>query len=196
MEATNSGPVMSGIIPPPGWFADPEALRKAYRNGDPIRTVAAAFGGSINDISYTITDQTDAGDDLERARSIQRRSLATTGVLATHEDMVERLFAADIFREDIPKVLSALGIGVDNDIAVELLHIPGVPGGQLEEPLPPRRLGDKLSLLYITGKYHGIEPDYELALGKISLSAVTKLRELLHPALPYRRLAEILAVIE
>ena len=187
---------MSGIIPPPGWFADPEALRKAYRNGDPIRTVAAAFGGSINDISYTITDQTDAGDDLERARSIQRRSLATTGVLATHEDMVERLFAADIFREDIPKVLSALGIGVDNDIAVELLHIPGVPGGQLEEPLPPRRLGDKLSLLYITGKYHGIEPDYELALGKISLSAVTKLRELLHPALPYRRLAEILAVIE
>lgn len=128
---------MSGMIPPPGWFTDPEALRKAYRNGDPIQTVAAAFGGSINDIAYTISDQSDSEDDLKRSRSIRRRSLATTGVLAGNEDMVERLFAADISREDIPKVLSALGIEVDNDIAVELLHIPGVPGGQLEEPLPP-----------------------------------------------------------
>jgi hypothetical protein len=196
MEAKNSGPAMSGIIPPSGWFVDPGALRKAYRSGDPFRTLAAAFGGSVNDISYTITDQSDSGDDLERSRSIRRRSLATTGVLAGHEDTVERLFAADISREDIPKALSALGTDVDIDIAVELLHIPGVPGGQLEEPLPPRRLADKLSLLYITGKYHGIEPDYELALGKISLTAVTKLRELLHRNLPYRRLAEILAVIE
>ncbi len=107
-----------------------------------------------------------------------------------------RLNDSGIDRPSIPTVLKALGTEIDIDIAVELLHIPGIPWDRAEPNLPPRRLVDKLSLLYIAGRHHGVEPDYQLALGKMSLTAVAELRDLLHPNLPFRRLAEILAVIE
>jgi len=51
-------------------------------------------------------------------------------------------------------------------------------------------------LLYIAGRHHRIEPDYKLALGKMSLDAVAQLRDMLRPEVPYRHLADILAVIE
>ena len=53
-----------------------------------------------------------------------------------------------------------------------------------------------MSLLYVVGKHHGIEPDYQLALAKMPLDAVAAFREFVKPEITYTRLAEILAVAE
>ncbi|MDQ0076808.1 TY-Chap domain-containing protein [Arthrobacter oryzae] len=113
-----------------------------------------------------------------------------------NRELITRLNDSGIEPSKIPVILDALGISIDVQAAAELLHLPGIP---CEEPgleNPPQRLGDKLSLLYVIGKHHGIAPDYPLALGKMSLEAVGELRELFHPTVPYRHAAEALAVIE
>ncbi|MGX5716302.1 TY-Chap domain-containing protein [Arthrobacter sp. MAHUQ-56] len=140
--------------------------------------------------------QIEADDELERSRAVRRRSMGTNASLLVNEDMIERLHDSGIERDEIPKVLKALGTSIDIQTAAELLHMPGIPGGQAVEEVPPRRLGDKLSLLYAAGLHHRIEPDYQLALGKMSLAAVSELRGLLDSRLPYRRMAEILAIVE
>nr|WP_142120364.1 hypothetical protein [Arthrobacter sp. SLBN-122] len=171
-------------------------VREPYRRGDPLRFIAKAKGCSTEEVSLLALTQADTNDELERSRAVRRRCLATNEALLGNEEMVERLFASGIDRDEIPKVLTALGTSIDVQIAAELLHIPGIPGGQSVDELPSRRLVDKLSLLYVAGVHHQVKPDYQLALGKISLPAVSELRGLLNQRLPYRRMAEILAVIE
>ncbi|UKA55489.1 hypothetical protein LFT45_06085 [Arthrobacter sp. FW305-BF8] len=169
------------------------AKRAAYRSGDPLRTIAAALGVEICDLAESMVSILDPSDELERFRSVRRRSAATAIALRSNEELVDRLTASGIARNDIPTILTALGTQLDTEMAIELL---GIPSGPLDVPDEPRCLGDKLSLLYVAGRHHGVEPDYELALGKMSLDAVAELRSLLHPDVPYRHLAEILAVIE
>ncbi|WP_374100886.1 TY-Chap domain-containing protein [Arthrobacter sp. PvP023] len=171
-------------------------IRELYRRGDPLRFIAAAKECSTEEVSLLVLNQTDTDDELERSRAIRRRCLSTNEIMLANEAMIERLYGSGIDRDEIPKVLKALGISIDIQIAAELLHIPGIPGGQPVEEVPSPQIGDKLSLLYIAGIHHKIEPDYQLALGKMSLAAVSKLRGLLNSRLPYRRMAEILAIIE
>ena len=59
----------------------------------------------------------------------------------------------------------------------------------METVLPARTLGDKLSLLYVAGKHHGIEPDYQLTLGTMPVEELAELRSLLQPNVPPRRQA-------
>jgi hypothetical protein len=51
-------------------------------------------------------------------------------------------------------------------------------------------------LLYVTGKHHGIEPDYQLTLGQMPTAEIAELRLLTRAEIPPRRFAEILAVAE
>lgn len=171
-------------------------LVEAYRRGDPLRVIAKATERDLEEVCLLIMAESSPSDELERSRAVRRRASATNEVLLANEEMVERLHASEIDRDEIPKILKALGISIDIPTAAELLHIPGIPGGQTVEDIPTRRTGDKLSLLYVAGVHHKIEPDYQLALGKMSLTAVSELRAILNSRLPYRRMAEILAVIE
>ncbi|AUZ33863.1 hypothetical protein C3B78_04885 [Arthrobacter sp. PGP41] len=184
-----------GIHVPSDWIIESDFM-DWYRKGDPLRAIAKATERDLEEVCLLIMAESSPSDELERSRAVRRRASATNEVLLANEEMVERLHASEIGRDDIPKVLKALGISIDIPTAAELLHIPGIPGGQTVEDIPTRRIGDKLSLLYVTGVHHEIEPDYQLALGKMSLTAVSELRGILNERLPYRRMAEILAVIE
>ena len=170
-----------------------EELKAAYRNGDPLRVIAGIQGSDTSALVRSVAPLVEDSDELERCRSVRRRSVAAAVALRSQEELVTRLTASGIDRPDIPMILKALGTQLDTAMAVELLCIPSRP---MDVPGEPRRLGDKLSLLYVAGKHHGVEPDYQLALGKMSLDAVAVLRRLFHPDVPYRHLAEILAVIE
>lgn len=189
--------LMRGIRMPPAYVLEPEALLEAYRRGDPIRAMGDNFEGTASDICQALVMRsTTSSDELERYRSVRRRTQATMDSMWANRELITRLDDAGIEPDKIPVILDALGISIDVQVAAELLHLPGIPS---EEPGPensPRRVGDKLSLLYVMGKHHGIAPDYPLALGKMSLEAVGELRELFHPNVPYLRTAEILAVIE
>lgn len=184
-----------GIRVPSDWIIESDFM-DSYRKGDPLRAIARATERDLEKACLLIMAASSPSDELERSRAVRRRASATNEVLLANEEMVERLHASEIDRDEIPKVLKALGISIDIPTAAELLHIPGIPGGQTVEDIPTRRIGDKLSLLYIAGVHHKIEPDYQLALGKMSLTAVSELRGILNSRLPYRRMAEILAVIE
>jgi hypothetical protein len=171
-------------------------IRELYRRGDPLRSIAKARNCTTEEVSVLVLNQTDTNDELERSRAVRRRCLATNLTLLANEGIIERLHDSGIDRDEIPKVVKALGTEIDIQTAAELLHLPGIPGGQPVEEIPIRRLGDKLSLLYVAGIHHQIEPDYQLALGKMSLAAVSELRNMLNARLPFRRMAEILATIE
>ena len=111
-------------------------------------------------------------------------------------EMITSLDDSGIKRSEIPLVLRALGTEIDVDFAVELLHIPGIPGDDPAIRQDPMRLSDKLSLLYVTGKHHGIEPDYQLTLGQMPTAEIAELRLLTRANFSPRRFAEVLAVAE
>ncbi|QYF91083.1 hypothetical protein [Arthrobacter sp. PAMC25284] len=134
--------------------------------------------------------------ELERARSVRQRSLATDEVIYENRGLLYRLNDAGITWSDTPKVLEALETDVDVEVAIELVNIPGVPSDRIERALPSRSLGDRLSLLYVAGKHHGIEPDYQLALGTMPIEELAELRSLMQPNVSLRRLAEFAAVAE
>ena len=182
-------------------FRSPESMhrdiaRTAYAAGEPLRATADHLGCTVDELCSSLAKQPTTELELERARSVRQRSLATDEVIYENRGLLYRLNDAGIPWSDTPKVLKALTTDVDVEVAIELVNIPGVPSDRIERALPSRSLGDRLSLLYIAGRHHGVEPDYQLALGKMSLTAVAELRDLLHPNFPFRRLAEILAVIE
>lgn len=154
-------------------------IKTAYRNGEPLRAMASVHGPDISAVCRTLASIVDASDELARCWSARRRSVATAVALRAQEELVDRLFASGIARTDIPTILTALGTQIDTEMAIELL---GIPCGPL--PVEPRRAGDKLSLLCVAGKHHGIEPGYQLAFGIMSLDAVAELRVLLHPEVP------------
>ncbi|GAB3523548.1 hypothetical protein [Arthrobacter monumenti] len=177
-----------------------DELEKTYRRGDPMRMLVSEFELSAEQICIRLIASESTDNDLIRTRAVRDRTHRTHLELQTHETMVRRLVDSGVSIEDVPKVLGAVtGSIIDKDMAVELLHTRGTPDSPIladrNAPKLPL-LSDKLSLLYITGRHHEKATDYELGLGKMSLSAVKELRGLLYEGLPYRRMAEILAVIE
>ncbi|WP_407709137.1 TY-Chap domain-containing protein [Arthrobacter nitrophenolicus] len=186
-----------GIKMPPAYVLEPEALLEAYRRGDPLRAMAENFEGTADDICQALVKRsTTSRGELERYRSVRRRTQATMDSMWTNRELITRLDDSGIESSEIPVILDALGKSIDVQVAAELLHLPGIPSEEPGLENSPRRVGDKLSLLYVMGKHHGIAPDYPLALGKMSLEAIGELRELFHPTVPYLRTAEVLAVVE
>ena len=172
----------------------PDAMiREAYRRGDPLKTMTSAHRVDAGSIFDVVADE--PRGELERARSVRRRATQALGALWTNVDMVTRLDDSGIALSDTPKVVGALGSDIDVEVAVAMLHFLGIPDEAPELP-GPKRLSDKLSLLYVLGKHQGIEPDYQLALAKMPLDAVAAFREFVKPEITYTRLAEILAVAE
>lgn len=168
-------------------------IREAYRRGDPLETITSAHSVIAGDIFDAIADR--PSNELARARSVGSRAVKAMSALWNNVEMVTRLDDAGIPLLDTPKVIGALGNDIDVDVAVAILHFVGIPDEAPEEPAP-KLLSDRLSLLYVVGKYHGIEPDYQLALAKMPLDAVAAFREFTKPDITYTRLAEILAVAE
>ncbi|BCW57842.1 hypothetical protein [Arthrobacter sp. StoSoilB20] len=168
-------------------------IREAYRRGDPLETITSAHSVDAGDIFDAIADK--PSDELARARSVGSRAVKSMSALWNNVEMVSRLDDAGIPLLDTPKVIGALGNDIDVDVAVAILKFLGIPDEAPAEPAP-KLLSDRLSLLYVVGKHHGIEPDYQLALAKMPLDAVAAFRELVKPEVTYTRLAEILAVAE
>ncbi len=189
-------PITVGIRMTPGYWTRPEAVVEAYRRGDPLRAIAHDFDGSVLDICEALIDMRLTNNDLERVRSVRRRGQTTMRSIWDNVEMITRLDDSGIKRSEIPVVLRALGTEIDVEFAVELLHVPGIPGDDPTILQDPMRLSDKLSLLYVTGKHHGIEPDYQLTLGQMPTAEIAELRLLTRAKFPPRRFAEILAVAE
>lgn len=184
-----------------GCFRSPETMRlevasAAYAAGEPLRATAANLGCTVDELCDSLAKQPTADLELERARSVRQRSLATNEIIYENRELLYRLNAAGIAWSDTPKVLTALGSKIDVEVAAELVNIPGVPSDRMEMALPSRSLGDKLSLLYVAGKHHGIEPDYQLTLGTMPVEELAELRSLMQPNVSPRRLAEFAAVSE
>jgi hypothetical protein len=154
------------------------------------------LGCTVDELCDSLAKQPTAELELERARFVRQRSLATNEVIYEDRDLLYRLNDAGIIWSDTPKVLTALGSNIDVEVAVELVNIPGVSSDRMEMAVPSRSLGDMLSLLYVAGKHHGIEPDYQLALGTMPIQELAALRSLMRPSFSPRRLAEFAAVAE
>lgn len=174
----------------------PGELVEAYRKGDPLRAIAHDYGVRVVDICDALIWEITPKDELEHYRSVRRRGLAALSSIWDNVEMVTRLNRAGIGRSEIPVVLNALGKEIDVEVAVELLHIRWIPCYDPTGLSMPIRLGDKLGLLYVIGKRHGIEPDYQLALGQMPSDEVEQLRLLATARFPPRRFAEVLAVAE
>lgn len=172
------------------------ALVEAYRRGDPLSGIAKDFGTTVSRLCDTLIVETVQDDELERSKCVRRRGRGTMGTIWDNVGMISRLDGSGISRSEIPVVLRALGKEIDAEVAVELLHIPGIPGEDPTISQEPLRLSDKLSLLFVIGKHYGIEPDYQLALGQMPENEVRELRLLCSAKFPPRRFAEILAVAE
>lgn len=167
-----------------------------YAAGEPLRAIAADLGCTVDEVCHLLATQPTSHVELQRARSVRLRSLATDEVLYQNHVLLYRLNAAGIAWSDTPKVLKALQTSIDVEVAIELVNIPGVSSDRPATGLPARTLGDKLSLLYVAGKHHGIEPDCQLALGAMPIEELAALRSLMQPNFPPRRLAELAAVAE
>lgn len=177
---------------------------RSFLAGDPLRCIAAAANiSSWDGLGVLDTRIADRGED-QRSKALRNRCSATVEVLTEQAQRFQQLQTAEIEVLDIPKVLAALGVPIDVDLAVELLRSTGTyeeilrpvmqeRGGIEVEIAPPT---DTLSLLYVTGRHRGLKPDYEMALGMMPLSSVVEIRELLGPIYTYKQTAEILAVIE
>ena len=173
-----------------------EMARTAYAAGEPLRATAAKLGCTVDELCDLLAKLPTTGIELERARSVRQRSLATNEVMYENRGLLYRLNDEGIEWSDTPKVLKALETDIDVEVAVELVNIPGVTSDRMEMALPSRSLGDMLSLLYVAGKHYGIEPDYQLTLGTMPIQELAALRSLMQPNFPPRRLAEFAAVAE
>ena len=61
-------------------------MLNAYRCGDPLRAMAQDMEGSVEDICLIVARSGRFGDEMERSRSVRRRSLATAEVLDANVD--------------------------------------------------------------------------------------------------------------
>ncbi|MGP0223587.1 TY-Chap domain-containing protein [Paenarthrobacter sp. NCHU4564] len=171
--------------------ASDSAILEAYRRGDPLAVIASAHGLDASGIFDHIAE---LEDDLARSRAVWQRAALTMRSIRANIDMITRLDDSGIALSDTPKVVGALGNEIDVDVAVAMMHFLGIP--EEDRELPGLRLTDKLSLLYVLGKHHGIEPDYQLALATMPLDAIAAFRQFVKPDTSYTRLSEILAVSE
>jgi hypothetical protein len=194
---------------PPSEAAAPprDVIGQAMRSflaGDPLRCIAEAANMSTWKALHVLSSRIAGRGEEQRSKALRDRCSATAVALFQERHRFEQLERAGIDFRDIPRVLAALGAPVDVDIAEELLRSIQTFKELLHRALEKQRgveMGiapsiDTLSLLYITGRHHGVQPDYEMALGMMSLSSVAEIRELLGPSHTYRQIAEILAVIE
>lgn len=187
---------VGGIRRAPAYMTDVKALVEDYRTGSPLRIIADRFEGSVVDICDALAIESVPDDELERHRSIRRRSRAATCSIRDNIELITRLDQAAMTPAEIPVVLRALGQDIDVEVAVELLNIAGIQRADRPISQEPVRLSDKLSLLYVVGKHHGIKPDYQLALGHVPSDEAAQLRLLTTEECPPRRFAEVLAVVE
>jgi hypothetical protein len=178
-------------------------VTRSFLAGDPLRCIADAAKMSSWDLLHLLGSRVADGGEEQRSRALRDRCNATLATLYQERERFEQLNRAGIDFVDIPKVLAALGAPVDVDIAEEMLRTTHtfkelahrayqLHRGEVEL-IPPIEM---LSLLYVMGRHRGVQPDYEMALGMMSLSSVAEIRDFLGPGGPYGQSAEILAVIE
>jgi hypothetical protein len=172
-----------------------EQIGNAYRRGDPLSVIATSQHISLDRVVAALMPFYPIAE-LQRAKSVRQRSLTTSAFIRENRAVMDMLLDAGIDLAETPKVLRAHGFAIDVDVAVELVLIPGINSVGPEPARLSRLAGDRLSLLYIAGKHHGIQPDYQLALTQLPLQEIAALRALLEPDFLPRRIAEFLAVAE
>ncbi|GAP54649.1 hypothetical protein AHiyo6_12140 [Arthrobacter sp. Hiyo6] len=126
-----------------GHFRSPETRRievasAAYAAGEPLRATAANLGCTVDELCNLLATEPTVDLELERARSVRQRSLATDEILYQNHILLYRLNAVGIAWSDTPKVLNALQTAIDVEVAVELVNIPGVSFDAGATELPAR----------------------------------------------------------
>lgn len=181
------------------------AAMASFLAGDPLSTIAASADMDSYGMLILLGSRVADRAEEQRSSAIRDRCIATGAALYQERERFEQLMRAGIDLPDIPRVLTALGVPVDVDIAVEILRSTSMFKEILHRVLQQNGVievsrnaptVDLLSLLYVTGLHRGVNPDYELALGMMPVSSFASLRELLGTRRPYQETAEILAVIE
>jgi hypothetical protein len=133
-DSAGQGQTTAGIRVPSDWILESDIL-VAYRSGQPLRSIAKDFGMSVSTMCDELAGEAEPADELERLRSVRRRGQSTMGSIWDNVEMITRLDDSGIKRSEIPVVLRALGTEIDVEFAVELLHVPGIPG---DDPTPCR----------------------------------------------------------
>lgn len=168
---------------------------KAYQAGDPLQRIAADAGMRTYDMLRLLSTRIADRSEKQRSEALRRRCSETADVLRKDVRRVVQLLDAGIECCDIPRILAALGATIDIDIAAELLKRPDF----LINPARHRRpfmVTDMMWLRYVTGYHRGIEPNYELALGKVPLPEIHGFRMILSEALSPQQIGQIIALIE
>lgn len=175
----------------------------SFLAGDPLRCIAAALDmDSYQLLRLLSTRVADKGEE-QRSRALRKRCSVTAQLLAEEMERAERLMSAGIDALDVPKVVAALGVPLDVDIAVELFRsfeslqdIHDRVSHVRRAHVPEVRSIETLSLLYVTGRHRGVDPDYRYALGKMPLPGVAEFRELQTGRLTASQIAEVIATVE
>lgn len=183
-------------------IADPQSVSQqvvsSFLAGDPLRCIAAAANMSSWDLLGILSSRIADGGEKLRSTALQHRCSSTAKILYQEMERFEQLMSAEIDVLHVPKVLAALGVPLDVDIAVEMLRSMAIVKdihGRVSCVLAAPPL-DTLSLLYVTGLYRGLQPDLELALGRMVPASIVEIRNLLGSGRPYRQTAQILGLIE
>ena len=167
---------------------------KAYQAGDPLQRIAADAGMRTYDMLRLLSTRIADRSEQRRSDALRRRCSATLEVLRKDAHRVVQLLDAGIESSAIPRILEALGAVIDLDIAAELLK----NLDPLIEPVRrrPFMVTDMMWLRYVTGYHRGLQPDYELALGKIPLPEIHGFRMVLSETLSRQQIGQIIALIE
>lgn len=188
------------VAAPEHWTGRTE-LVKSYREGDPLWVIAAAVGATVESLCSLLTQAVRDEDELARMQTTRARAAGAMSVLDEQSHLVWRLMESGFSTVEIPTVLGALATGTASDSAITnaVLQYLRLQDPRICRDMPPPetpRRSDTLSLLYVLGKHHSIEPDYQLALGQIAPGDLAEIQQLSKAGCPPRRLAEILAVVE
>ncbi|WP_307610962.1 hypothetical protein [Pseudarthrobacter sp. W1I19] len=168
---------------------------KAYQAGDPLLRIAADACMRTYDILRLLSTRVADNSEQQRSEALRRRCSATAEVLREDAYRIVQLLEAGIERSDIPRILAALGTPIDIDIAAELLKSPDL----LIDPVLRRRpsmVTHMMWLRYVTGYHRGLQPDYELAVGKIPLPAIHDFRMILTEHHSLQQVAQVIALVE
>lgn len=166
--------------------------------GDPVWSIAKAAKMSSWETMNLLSRRIAERGEEERSKALQHRCSVAAEVLYQNEERVWQLLDAGTEGKDIPKVLAALGVSLDVEIATDLLRSPDIfmdIHAAIEAvvlPLPT----DILSLLYVVGHGRGLEPDYKFPLGKVPMPGIDELRRVLVRRSSEAQVAEIVAMVE
>lgn len=169
-----------------------------YRRGAPLREIELSSGLGLEILCRELAYRHSSGPlHLQRSRAVRRAVQKAQKSIIDNLWLIHQLSDTDITPREIPTVLQALGRIKDVDYVGDLLEYPGPPMDGILRTEPPRpTAADRISLLYVTGIHHGIAPDHQLALAKISPETVAGFRQLFPDSFSYRRFADFLAVAE